>query len=92
MGKNFFNGSTTTKYFLFGRGTCQSDRISDAVFVLALTILFILIKLKSKIEGMTVFDYSYIYSAYADDTTFLLKDIISVKHIVDTFFFCSFQD
>ena len=93
MGKTFINGGTTTKYFLFGRGTRQSDRISAVVFVLALTILFILIKLKSEIEGMTIFDYNYLYSAYADDTTFFLKDIISVKHIVNTFyFFCSFQD
>ena len=36
---------------------------------------------------MTIFDYNYLYSAYADDTTFFLKDIISVKHMVDTFLF-----
>ena len=35
---------------------------------------------------MTIFDYKYLYSAYADNTTFSLKDIIFVKHIVDTFF------
>ena len=28
-----------------------------------------------------------LYSAYADDTTFFLKDIISMKHMVDTFVF-----
>ena len=28
----------------------------------------------------------YIYSAYADDTTFSLKNVISIKHMVDTFF------
>ena len=37
---------------------------------LALEILFILIKSKLEIEGMTIFDYNYLYSAYADDTTF----------------------
>ena len=42
---------------------------------------------------MTIFNYNYHYSAYADDTTFFLKDIISVKHMVDTFhFFRTFQD
>ena len=35
---------------------------------------------------MTIFDYSYFHSAYADDTTFFLKDIISIKHMTDTFF------
>ena len=79
------NGSTTTKYFSLGRGAHQGDPISAFLFVLALEVLFILIKSKSEIEGMTIFDYNYLYSAYADDTTFFLKDIVSVKHIVDTF-------
>ena len=35
---------------------------------------------------MAIFDYNYLYSAYDDDTTFLLKDIISIKQMVDTFF------
>ena len=39
---------------------------------------------------MTIFDYNYLYSAYADDTTFFLKDIISVNHMVDTFHFLSY--
>ena len=42
---------------------------------------------------MTIFDYNFLYSAYADDATFFLKDIISVKHMVATFhFFHAFQD
>ena len=62
-------------------------------FILALEILFLLIKSKPEIEGMIIFDYNYLYPAYADNTTFFLKDIISVKHVVDTFyFFCTFQD
>ena len=81
------NGGTTTKYFSLGRGACQDDPISAFLFILAIEILLILIKLKSEIEGMTIFDYNYLYSAYADDTTIFLKDIISVKHMVDTFHF-----
>ena len=79
------NGGTTTKYFSLERGARQGDPISAFLFVLALEVLFILIKSKSEIEGMTIFDYNYLYSAYADDTTFFLKDIISIKHMVDTF-------
>ena len=81
-----FNGGTTTKYFSHGRGACQGDPISAFLFVLALEI-FIHIKLKPEIEGMTIFDYNYLYSAYAGDTTIFLKDIISVKHMVYTFHF-----
>ena len=81
------NRVTTTKCISLGRGACQDDPISAFLFILAIEILLILSKLKSEIEGMTIFDYNYLYSAYADDTTFFLKDIISVKHMVDTFHF-----
>ena len=50
-------------------------------------ILFLLIKSKPEIEGIKVFDYNYLYSAYADDTTFFLEDIISIKHMFGTFYF-----
>ena len=80
---------TTTKYFSLGRGARQGDLISAFLFGLAIEVLFILIRSKPKIEGMTIFDYNYFYPAYADDTTFFLKDIISIKHMVDTFHFFS---
>ena len=34
---------------------------------------------------MKIFDYNYLYSVNADDTTFFLKDITSIKHMVHTF-------
>ena len=88
------NGGTTTKYFSLGRGARQGDPISAFLFILALEILFIDLKSKPEIEGMIIFDYNYLCSAYANDTTFSLKDIISVKHTVETFFFFfrAFQD
>ena len=39
---------------------------------------------------MTIFDHNYLYSAYADNTTFFLKGITSIKHKVDTFLFFSY--
>ena len=62
-GKNFIlwvkiNGGTTTEYFSLGRGACQGDPISTFLYILALVILFILIKSKPEIDGMTIFDYN----------------------------------
>ena len=79
------NGGTTTKYFLLGSGACQGDPISAYLFVLALEILFQLIKSKPEIKGFIIFDHCYLYSAYADDTTFFLQDTISIKHMIDVF-------
>ena len=79
------NGGKTTKYFMLGRGARQGDPISAFLFILALEILFLLIKTKPEIAGLTIFDHCYLYSAYADDTTFFIKDTISIKNMVDTF-------
>ena len=68
---------------MLGSGACQGDPISAFLFILALEILFLVIK--PEIAGLSIFDYCYLYSAYADDTTFFLKDTISIKNIVDTF-------
>ena len=81
------NGGTTTKYFSLRRGARQGDSVQAFLFILALEILFTLIKWKREIEEKTIFYYNYLHSAYANDRTFFLKDIISVKHMVDTFLF-----
>ena len=83
----FLNGGTTTKYFLLERGARQGDPTSAYLFVLALEILFQLMKSKPEIKGLTIFDHCYLYSAYVDDTIFFLQDTISIKHMVDVFIF-----
>ena len=84
------NVGTTTKSFSLGRGVRQGEPISAFLFILALEVLSILKKSKTEIEGMTIFNYNHLYSAYADDTSFFLKDIISGKHMVNTFYFFSY--
>ena len=59
--------------FKLQKGARQGDQISAYRFILALEILFYLIKTNKKIEGLNIGDYSFLDSAYADDTTFILK-------------------
>ena len=81
MGEDFIKKSGIH----LGRDARQGDSISAYLFVLALEILFQLIKSKPEIKGFTIFDHCYLYSAYTDETTFFLQDTISIKHIVDVF-------
>ena len=82
------NGGTTTRYFKLERGTRQGDPISAYLFILVLEIAFPLIKNSKKIEGLHILDHCFLYTAYADDTTFFLKNEESVReimHILDEF-------
>ena len=74
----------TAKYFWLRKGTHQGDPIS-AFFILALEMLFYLIKSKSEIKGLAIFDCCYLYFPYAGDA-------VSLRHMVDTFFFRTFLD
>ena len=67
------NEGNTTQYFNLEKGACQGDPISAYLFIMTLEVLFILIKNNSCIERLKIFYYIFLYSAYADDTTFLLK-------------------
>ena len=75
-----------------GRGTRHGDPISEFLFILALEILFLLIKTKPEIAGLTIFDHCYLYSACTDYTTFFLKNTIPIKNMVDTFHFSDFSE
>ena len=68
---------------MISRGAHQGDPIAAFLFILALELLFFLIKTKPEIARQAVFDHCYVYSAYADDTTFFLKDTISIKNMVN---------
>ena len=67
------NSGTTTKYCKLNRGAFQGNPISAYLFILALEILFLLIKKNPRIKGLNIFDLYYLYSAYADDTHFFSK-------------------
>ena len=76
------NGGHTTNYFPLQRGARQGDPISAYLFILALDVLFTLIKSNKDISGLNIFDHDFLYTAYADDTTFFLNDLISANNVL----------
>ena len=79
------NGVNTTPYFNLEKGTCQGDPVSAYLFILALEVLFIFIKNNENIKGIEIFKHAFLYTAYADDSTFFLRDIPSVKELINSF-------
>ena len=79
------NGGFTTQYFKLERGTRQGDPTSAYLFVLVLEIVFLLIKENKKIHGLNIFNHTFLYTAYADDTTFSLSNQQSVTEVIKVF-------
>ena len=82
----------TTKYFKLEKGRRQGDPISAYLFILVLETVFLSIKENKKIKGLNLFNHTFLYTAYADDTTFLLKEKESLKEVMKVFdIFSSFS-
>ena len=79
------NGGTTTQYFKLERGTRQGDPVSAYLFIVVLEILFLFTKKHPEIKGIEIFEHYFLYTAYADDTTFFLKDAKSIENLVEIF-------
>ena len=76
------NGGKTTKYFKLERGARQGDPLLAYFFILALEIFFIFVKNNPKVKGLNIFKHEFLYTAYADDSTFLLKDRNSIIELM----------
>ena len=48
-------------------------------------VVFSLIKANSDIEGLQFFSHTFLYSAYADDSTFFLRNEKSATEVIRTF-------
>ena len=81
------NSGKTSKYFKLEIGTRQGDPISAYLFILVLDVVlvFIMIKTNKQIKGLSLFDYEFLYTAYADDTTFFLTNEKSVMEVMKSF-------
>ena len=76
------NRGHTTKYFKFKIGAREEDPISAYLFIPALEMFFIMVKTNKNIHGLKIFDREYLYTTYADDTTYFLEDISSIKVVL----------
>ena len=63
----------------------KGNPISAYLFIVALEVHFALIKSKFDIKGTDLYDHSILFTADAEDSTFFLKDIFSVKMLVETY-------
>ena len=79
------NGGKTTGYFSLYRGARQGDPISAYLFILVLEIVFISIRSNGNIKGIKIFGNSYKLTAFADDTTFFIKNKESVECLLESF-------
>ena len=76
----------TTLYFNLKKGALQGDPVSAYFFILALEVLFFFfVKGNENIKGIEIFKYVFLYTAYADNHTFFLRDILSVKELFYSF-------
>ena len=74
------NGGHSTKYFPVDK-VIQFQHICLS---LRLKYFFILIKTNNDIQGIEIFNHEFLYTAYADDKTFFVKDLNSVKVILSS--------
>ena len=77
----------TTRYFNLEKGAHQGDPILAYLFIPALQIPFKLIKNNADIREITIFNHAILYTAFADDSTVIVNDLLSVKNLIDTFTF-----
>ena len=83
------NGGKTTRYFKLERDTRDGDPISAYLYILVLEIAFILLK-TNNIEDLNILNHNFLYTAYADDTTVLIKNINSATNHKNVWLFFTF--
>ena len=81
MQSSVIKNGYSTGYFPVTRGCRQGDPISPYIFILAIEILFVMIQNDQDINGITVSCLQIKVIMFADDTTFFLKDIHSLKKL-----------
>ena len=79
------NGGKTTHYFPLKSSTQQGDPISNYLFIHVLEIVLIFIKESKNVQGLTIFNNQFLYTACTYDTTFILSNEKSVAEVTQIF-------
>ena len=79
------NGGNTSPYFNLEKVAHEGDAVSAYLFILALEVLFVFIKSNGNIKVIEIFQHVFLVTAYADYSTFFLRDILSVKELINSF-------
>ena len=70
------------KYFKLENGTHHGDPRSAYLFILALEVVFAVIKSNQNTNKLRIFEHGFLHTAYANDNTFFVKNQISVIEIL----------
>ena len=76
------NNRFSTGYFNLNRGTRQDDPLSAYLFVLCLEVLLVRIRNDASVPGFKFDKIEIKLTSFADDVTFLVKDVSSIKRIL----------
>ena len=79
------NIGQATGFFSCERGTRQGDPLSAYLFISVLEILFIQVRSNQNISGLEIFGHEVKLTAFADDATYFISDIDSVKELTRLF-------
>lgn len=66
---SIINRGKTTKYVQLKKWTRQEDPVSAYLFISVLEVVFTVIRSNKTINGLKIFEYEYLYTAYDNDTT-----------------------
>ena len=75
----------STGYFPLTRGSRQGDPISAYLFIIVMEVFFTMVRNNENIQGLNILGFKYLLTAYADDASYIIKNISSAIEIFNTF-------